>query len=147
MINLYIDTCSLIDLLNEKKSVRLIDNLEFWVSNDRIKLFTHEVILNEWAVHKEKQRQKFKTNLHTRYREAREVMREVNFFVPEDLQLTTDSIDKVINRIDNLLMKAYLFKTSDSVKIKCADRSAARKAPFHSKGHSTNDAFINILRY
>ncbi|SKC47475.1 PIN domain-containing protein [Ohtaekwangia koreensis] len=142
MINLYIDTCCFVDLLTEKRAVRLIDNLQFWVSNERIKLFTHEVILKEWEVHKEKQRQNFKISQHTRYKQAREVMREVNFYVPEDLQPTTDSIDRVINRIDSLLMSAHIFKTADSIKIKCADRSVERKAPFHNKVYSTKDAYI-----
>lgn len=141
--NLCIDTCSLIHLLSGPKADFLISNLEFWVLNNRIQLFTCKVIVDEWNIQKEKHRDSFRKNLQTKYSNTHEVAKIENLTVPKDLQPNTEVYDKLISRIDALLKGAVLLEVTKDAKAKGAERSVIpRKAPFHNKADSMNDAFI-----
>jgi hypothetical protein len=143
MINVYIDTCSLVNLLNEDKGEFLIDNLQFWIDNNRVKLFTHEQINAEWNKHKEKKRTSFRESQETKYKHTQEVIRKENLYVPKNLKPSTEALDKLILKIDNLLTTAIEFQTSIEVKAKSSERTVyPRKAPFHNKLDSTKDAYI-----
>lgn len=142
-MNLYIDTCSLINLLSEDKSEYLISNLEFWVNNNYIKLFTHEVILTEWNEHKEKKRNSYRKSLEAKYNNAKEIIQKEKLQVPINLEPNTEAIDKLISRMDALLNKATKFETSTPVKAKSSEKAIhPKKAPFHNKLDSMKDAYI-----
>jgi hypothetical protein len=142
-VNVLIDTCSLILLLSASKSEYLIDNLEFWINNKRIRLFTNEVVVREWNEKKEQQREQFHHNQRTKYNHTREVLKIENLRVSKELQPSTELFDKQITRIDSLLAGAVLLTISKDVKAKSAERIIPpRKAPFHNNALSTKDAFI-----
>lgn len=149
MLNILIDTCSLIDLLTEDNN-ELLPHLEFWKDNKCINLITHEVILNEWAKHKEKQKKRFEDSLKTKYRHTIEITKRENISIPDNITPRLEIIENQINLIDKLLNDSLLLKTTDDVKALCSDRTISpRKAPFHNKLDSTKDAYIifTALKY
>lgn len=143
MVNVYIDTCSLINLLTEDKGNILTDNLEFWIDNGCIKLFTHETIILEWNKHKENKRASFKASEAAKYKHTLEVSQKENFYVPQNLEPSTESLDKQITKIDKMLSEAFKLEASLATKAKSSERAIPPvKAPFHNKIDSMKDAYI-----
>ncbi|WP_276368737.1 PIN domain-containing protein [Chryseolinea sp. H1M3-3] len=141
--SVYIDTCSLINLLTGPKANFLIANLEFWILNNKIQLFTCKVIVEEWNIQKEKHRDAFRQSLQAKYSHTHEVAKIENLTVPKNLQPNTEVYDKLIGRIDDLLKGAVLLEVTKDAKARGAERFVVpRKAPFHNKADSMNDAFI-----
>lgn len=148
MKNILIDTCSLIDLLTEDKNI-LLPHLEFWVNNNCINLVTHQIIIEEWNKHKEKQRKRFEVSLRTKYKHAVEIGKKEKLLIPEFLEPNVQNIDNQIKTIDELLNNSLVLETSDDIKIFSSDRTISKKAPFHNKLDSTKDAYIifSALKY
>lgn len=141
-VNVYIDTCSLIQLLDERKGDFFVDNLVFWTSNGRINLFTHEIIIGEWNKHKERKRKDFETSLRAKYKNAREVSQLENIVIP-NIEPNTEKFDGLIRKIDALLSSSHRLETNDSAKIKSSEHNVPpKRAPFLVKADSTKDAFI-----
>lgn len=142
-LNVYIDTCSLIHLIERDSGLLLIANLEFWISNGRINFFTHDLIVNEWDTHKERFREHFRNNQRTKYNHAREVNKKENIIVLKDLQPNTEAYDRQIARIDTILTNATKLISSTQVKAISAERNIPpRRPPYHNKIDSVKDAFI-----
>lgn len=143
MINLLIDTCTWIDLLNVDEKNEYLAHLEFWINNNYLKLITHEIIIKEWNDHKLDEKNKFEQSLNTKYKHAKEVIIRERLPMPYDLEPNTLNIEKQIAKIDELLQHAEVLKTTKDVKEICSDRTIKpRKAPFHNKLDSTKDAYI-----
>jgi len=147
MKNILIDTCSLIDLLSEDKN-KLLPHLEFWKNNNCINFVTHELIIEEWNKHKQKQKNRFEDSLKTKYKHALEIGKKEKLLIPENLEPDLQNIDCQIQTIDEILKDSILLETSDDIKIFCSDRTISdgttekRKAPYHNKLDSTKDAYI-----
>jgi len=147
MKNILIDTCSLIDLLSEDKN-KLLPHLEFWKQNNCINFVTHEVIVDEWNKHKEKEKQRFENSLKTKYKHTVEVGKKEKLLIPENLKPNLLNIESQIRTIDEILRDSIVLKTPDDVKIFCSDRTIRdaiterRKAPYHNNLDSTKDAYI-----
>lgn len=141
MKNILIDTCSLIDILSEDKN-KLLPHLEFWKNNNCLNFVTHQIIIEEWNKHKEKQKKRFEDSLRTKYKHAVEIGKKEKLLIPEYLEPNVQNIDNQIKIIDELLNDSFLLETSDEIKIFCSDRTISKKAPFHNKLDSTKDAYI-----
>ncbi|WP_438426227.1 hypothetical protein [Aquimarina macrocephali] len=148
MKNILIDTCSLIDLLSEDKN-KLLPHLVFWKNNNCLNFVTHQIIIEEWNKHKNKQRKRFEDSLRTKYKHTVEIGKKEKLLIPEFLQPDIQNIDHQIKTIDELLNNSILLETSDDIKIFCSDRTISKKAPFHNKLDSTKDAYIifSALKY
>jgi hypothetical protein len=150
MINVLIDTCSWIDMLAADDKDNYISHIEFWSSNNYIKLFTHEIIIEEWNKHKVEQKDIFEKSINTLYKHAREVIKKERIPLPYNLEPNITSIEKKISTIDTLLQRAEILRTTHDIKAFCSDRTISpRKAPFHNKIDSTKDAYIifSALKY
>lgn len=148
MKNILIDTCSLINLLSEDKN-KLLPHLVFWKKNNCLNFVTHQLIIEEWNEHKEKQRKNFQQSLRTKYKHTVEVGKKEKLLIPEYLEPNLQNVDNQIKAIDKLLNDSILLETSDDIKVLCSDRTISKKAPFHNKLDSTKDAYIifSALKY
>jgi hypothetical protein len=148
MKNILIDACSWIDLLTEDKN-KLLPHLEFWKNNSCINFISHEVVIEEWNKHKEKQKKRFSDSIKTKYKHTKEIGRKEKLSIPENLEPNIQNIENQINTIDELLKGSTILQTSDDIKIYCSDRTITKKAPFHNKLDSTKDAYIifSALKY
>lgn len=141
MENILIDTCSWIDLLTEDQN-KLLPHLEFWTNNNCINIITHEIIIEEWEKHKEKQKKRFTESIKTKIRHTKEISKRENLDIPEFIEPNIKNIESQISIIDNLIRNAFVLATADDIKIFCSDRTITKKAPFHNKLDSTKDAYI-----
>jgi hypothetical protein len=142
MINILIDTCSWINLVNQEDATSL-NNLKFWIQNESVAIFTHDRVLVEWARHRERQRLHFQQNMRTKYTHTREVIKREKIFLKHELTPNEEFFDYKISLVDDFLSKAFVLQTSDQVKLETIDRTVSpRRAPFHNKIESTEDAYI-----
>lgn len=141
-MNILIDTCSWIDLLTTKSHNKSLEHLEFWVANNHVNIVTHRIIIEEWNKNKIKERNEYFQSLKTKYNHANEVLKSEKLPL-QNLEPKTYIYDNQIDIIDKILKQAIILDTPIHVKSQCMDRTLIpRKAPFHNKLYSTNDAYI-----
>mgnify|MGYP006166477039 CR=1 FL=1 len=136
-----IDTCSWVDLLTEDRN-KLLPHIEFWVKNECLTIVTHEIIIDEWNIHKEKQKRRFLDSLTTKYRHTKEIVSKENLPIPRNLSPNFKNIENQIITIDEILLNSLKLNTPKEVKVLTSDRTISKKAPFHKKLDSTKDAYI-----
>ncbi len=141
MKNILIDTCSWINLLSEDSN-KLLPHLEFWKSNNYIRIISHEKIIEEWNLHKKEQERRLSNSLNTKYRHTKDIAKKEGLLVPEALSPNFDEIVNQIKLIDDLLLSSHVLETPNDIKVFCADWQIMKKAPFHNKIDSMKDAYI-----
>ncbi|WP_299381834.1 PIN domain-containing protein [uncultured Lacinutrix sp.] len=141
MKNILIDTCSWINLLSEDFN-KLLPHLEFWKNNNCIRIISHEKIIEEWNFHKDRHKKRLADSLNTKYNHTRAVAKKERISILETLSPNLDEIENQIKLIDDLLIDSKILKTSDEIKVFCADWQISKKAPFHDKVDSMKDAYI-----
>ena len=141
MKNILIDTCSWINLLSEDSN-KLLPHLEFWKSNNCIKIISHEKIIEEWNSHKEEHKKRLSDSLNAKYKHTKAVAKKEGLYIPETLSPNFEEIEKQVKLIDELLVDSLVLETSNEIKVFCADWQITKKAPFHNKPDSMKDAYI-----
>lgn len=134
-----IDTNVWIEILSEGKSGDLLDKFYRSVLNGKVKCLIPKTVEKEWkknkTIHLDEVKMTYKRIMETFTHKGS------NTFKPaytNEVSMTK----KKIAQIDEILSLSIRFKISDEVMVKAVKCFEERKAPFHHKESSMNDAMI-----
>jgi len=143
MIYLLIDTCSIIkDFISKIEYSQFLGQLIRWVENNDIKIIYPEPLENEWENHKKEEEFKIEKaiiNHKTQLKRA-----ELFQIAISESQTNhgTELLKSQIIAIDKILEDSICIPINANAKIRTIDHMRDRKAPFHNKMDSDNDALI-----
>ncbi len=154
MVKILVDTCVWIDLAKDHQQKPLLDILEELIQRQDLSLIVPQIIVDEFENHKKRIIKESSQGLSSVIKRAKdavdkfgdsrkkhavlEQLNDVDYKIP---LLGESAIDSVA-RIERLLKAAQIVETSDVVKLRAAQRAIDKKAPFHLKKNSINDAII-----
>ncbi len=140
MINLLIDTCSLIHLVDKNGYNPYLIQLKNLIENKKIRLLSHELILQEWENHKTKIK---KDELRKLNRNNNKIdLNSTQSLIPANPFQNLIHFDIQIRTIDDLLKNSTMLKTTEAIKFEFSDRYQEKKAPFHKGGDQQKDWYI-----
>lgn len=136
MIYLLIDTCTLLQLINEagyNKSLLELTNL---VNNHKVEFLTHKIVIDQWNRHIEK-RKKDKERKLLYFKDQSK--NNSDNLLPSLSSLSIDHIESQVLEIYKLLKKAVLLETQEIIQNEFSDRFKKKLAPFHNNRNSQED--------
>ncbi len=137
MIYVLIDTCTLLQLIDEKGYNRYLSELTNLINRNEIAFLTHKIIMEQWERNigkrkKDKQRKLLYDESHPK------VIISDNL-LPSFAFTNIDHIEGQIIEIYKLLKKAISLETPDIIQNEFSDRYKKRLAPFHNDLKSQED--------
>ena len=154
MIKILIDTCVWIDLAKDYKQRVLINVVEELVQRQEISLLVPRIIINEFEAHKKRIIKESSQSLSGVIRRVKDVVDKFGDSankkavlnqlddVDHKIPLLGETVIDTVARIEKLLINSTIIETSDDVKLRAAQKAIDKKAPFHLKKNSINDAII-----
>lgn len=167
MINLIIDTNTWVYMangFNQETSKyenghhhKIVEELREHVQQGKIKLIVNEIIIKEWARNKDAQEKHivqlqnrintYKSQLKSMAaplskkgkRRAKKVFQEAKVCIEAEIKKSRDHISAVEDLLKN---KSEKIPVKDSHRIEASKLAEDKKAPFHNKNNSINDAII-----
>jgi len=136
MIYLLIDTCTLLQLIDEagyNKSLLELTNL---VNNHKVGFLTHKIIIDQWNRHvakrrKDKERKLLYFKDHPK--------NNSNNLLPSLTSVSIAHIESQILEINKLLKNGIILETQDIIQNEFSDRYKKELAPFHNNRNSQED--------
>lgn len=156
MFNLLIDTCVWLDLADKPQQTPLMDVLEGLLSYGGVNLIFPQIVKDEFAKNRTKIAERSTKGLSTHFNLVKDAVRRSSATKSKKNRILADLSDvdhqlpkvggqaKVtLERIQKIMDAFPAIPTTDSVKIKAADRALARKGPCHRENkNSMADALI-----
>lgn len=155
MFYLLIDTCVWLDLGQDYLKRPLLDALEELLKDRRVVLILPRTVLDEFARNKARVVKDTSRSLSATFRRVKDavgkfgdakeralVLRHLNDL---DHRLPTmgEAAIEAFGRIEALFKRTPVVETSDTVKLRAAQRAIDRRAPFHHEGkNSIGDAIL-----
>lgn len=133
-MNLLIDNCTLIRLVHSEAYGQYLMELVNHIQAGHIRLLTHDILMEEWEKHKERNKKRIIKKLVKQHQLPTKTGGEL---LPAPM--TIDHIDMQYLQIDQLLQGAVCLHTPEQINIEFAERYRKRLAPFHNKQDSQND--------
>ncbi len=154
MFYILIDTCVWLDLGKDYHQSPMLGALEELTRNGQVSLILPRTVVAEFARNKSRVIKETGKSLSSTLRRVKEVVDK--FGDPKQKKLVLDQLNDVdhkipalgetaINtfaRIEDLFSQAAIIETSDSVKLRAAQRAIDKKAPFHEEKNSIGDAIL-----
>lgn len=154
MIKILVDTCVWIDLAKDYYQRPLLSVLEELIQKQELSLIVPRIIIDEFETHKARiikessqglssviKRVKDVINKFGDSRKKQSVLDQLND-VDYKIPLLGESVIDSVVRIERLLKNSTIIETSDNIKLRAVQRAIDKKAPFHLKKNSINDAII-----
>jgi len=154
MFKILIDTCVWLDLAKDHRQEPLLTSLETLVKEKDVSLIMPRIVLTEFARNKTRIIEDSKRSLSSTLKNARtllwelgggkgkrlalEHLAEINHKLPR----MGESVVKSVGRIEKLFKTALIVETSESIKLRAAQRAIDRRAPFHRPRNGIDDAMI-----
>ena len=138
MIYLLIDNCTLLQLVNKNGYNEYITELNNFVNNEKVKLLTHKLIIEEWERHKERDRNRKERTLLYNV-QKNENGNTSSSLLPSNTFVNTTHLELQTQQIDALLSNAIILQTPEGIKNEFPDRFRNRLPPFQNKINSQND--------
>jgi predicted nucleic acid-binding protein len=154
MFHLLIDTCVWLDLAKDHNKDTLLTVLTELIERKQVVLIVPQTIVDEFNRNKDHVAKDGIKSLSSAIKRAQNAVRQmgdpkkrnlmerylgdISYKIP---QLGDQAID-TLTLVAKLLRKATVIPTSDSVKVKAAQRGIEGKAPFHKSKNSINDAIL-----
>ena len=139
MIYLLIDTCTLLQLVDENGYNKYLIELENLIKREDAYLFTHKLIIEEWQRHKTKIQSAKERRLLSYNNKSKDQAQELNNLLPSIPVFNTNHIDQQMAQIDNLLATAKILETPPGIASEFAERYRKNLAPLIGKGDNQND--------
>ncbi|MBY3441760.1 PIN domain-containing protein [Rhizobium laguerreae] len=149
-----IDTSVWLDILKDQRLDPVLTAIEELVSREEISLIVPDQVMFEFEKNMGRVRDSRKASLVSTAKRFREALSQISSGSDRDkayeavdainhkLALSTDTSESIIQRIFTLMVEAPVIATTDTVKLRAADRSLARIAPCHQSKNSIADAII-----
>jgi hypothetical protein len=154
MFKILIDTCVWLDLAKDRRQETLLTSLETLVNEGEVSLIMPEIILTEFARNKSRIIEESSRSLSSTLKHARNILWKLGegkgkrlalehlAEIDHKLPRLGESAVTSIGRIEELFKSAQVIETSESVKLRAAQRAIDRRAPFHRQRNSIDDAMI-----
>ncbi len=140
MIYLLIDSCSLLQLIQQEGYNNYLSELLTHINNNKIAFITHELVIQEWEKHKEKHKRDKERKLLFYNKQNNNIENNSSTLLPSKILVNTNHLELQITLIDKLLSKAKeILRTPEIIKNDFAERYRKNLAPFHIKKDSQND--------
>jgi hypothetical protein len=154
MFHLLIDTSVWLDLAKDHNKDTLLTVLTELIKRKQVILIVPQIVVDEFHRNKDHVAQDGIKSLSSAIKRAQDAVRQLGDLKKRNLmnkylgdigykipKLGDQAID-TLTLVARLLKEATVIPTSDSVKLKAAQRGIERKAPFHRSKNSINDAIL-----
>ena len=154
MTKILIDTCVWLDLAKDYQQRPLLRILEELIQRQEVSLIVPRVVISEFEYHKKRIIKESSQGISSVIKRVKDVVSKFGDSTNKDSLLNQlDDIDykipllgetavESVLRIEQLLHNSTIIETSDDIKIRAAQRAIDKKAPFHLKKNSINDALL-----
>jgi hypothetical protein len=127
------------EILSSDPENDILSALEFWIQKQELSLLMPDLITQkEWP----KIKDVFLKDLKAAHQKTREASSSASGLLSAVINQAYHHAELKISRIEILLKRARMYKSSQKVKAMVTDRQTAYQAPFHNKPQSTSDALI-----
>lgn len=156
MFKVLIDTCVWLDLAQDKKQEPLLEPLLAMVADNRIRLLVPRIVVDEFQRNRDSVARSAKRSLSTHFNLVKEAIRKAE--VDDDqktrvleylsnmdhrIPLVGGAATATLDRIEEVLRTSTIIETSDTAKLRAAERGLGRLAPCHHENkNSVADALI-----
>ena len=155
MFRMLIDTCVWLDLAKDPKQLPILSTVEELLRLGNISLIVPHIVLDEFQRNRERIAKESAKSLSAHFRLVKEAVSKLGGD-QEKMQVVLSHLDDVnhkipiiggeavstLDRIEKLLTTASILETSESVKLRAAQRAIEKKAPFHHDKNSMADAVL-----
>src|SRR6266545_1055691 len=154
MFTLLFDTCVWLDLAKDHRQQALIDVLEELIKQGEASLALPRTVIDEFARNKRRLIDESHHSLSSALKRTKELIdkfgegkgkrRLLEQLSDLDHRLPTlgESAVGSIGRIEGLFKSTPILETSDTIKLRAAQRAIDGRAPFHRQKNSINDAIL-----
>ena len=148
------DTCVWLDIAKDYRQKSLLSALEELLRIGEVELIVPQVVRDEFARNKTRIAEESARGLSS---VMKRVIEAVNQFGADDMKAVVlaqlngvdhragtlgEAVNGSIERIEALLAKGVIVKTTGTIKVRAADRAIAKQAPFHRQRNGIDDAVI-----
>ncbi len=155
MFMMLIDTCVWLDLAKDPKQRPVLDVVEEMVRLGLLTVIVPRVVLDEFHRNRKRIEKDSAKNLSAHFRLVRDAVEAISGD-KRKTKLVLSHLDDVnhkmpivggaaaatLDRIDNLLAASLIIETSDTVKLRAAQRALEKRAPFHRDKNAMADAIL-----
>lgn len=154
MHKILVDTCVWLDIAKDQEQQALLNVIEELIKINELSLIVPKIVIEEFDRNKERIVKESSQSLSSVFKRVKDFaakhgdtkknqalisqLNDLDYKIPS---LGENAIES-ISRIEKLLKGGIIVETSDSVKLKAAQRAIEKKAPFHRQKNSINDAMI-----
>ncbi len=154
MHKILVDTCVWLDMAKDPEQQALLNVVEELVKRKELVLIVPKTVVDEFARNKERIIKESCQSLSSVFKRVKEVVDKfgdpkkkkatLKLLNDVDYKIPTlgESVIVSITRIEKLLNNSIIIETTDSIKLRAAQRAIEKKAPFHRQKNSINDAII-----
>jgi hypothetical protein len=133
MIYLLIDTCTLLQLVDEAGYNKSLLELRNLVNSHKVEFLTHKIIIDQWNRQIEK-RKKDKERKLLYFKDHPK--NNSNNLLPSLSSICIAHIESQIIEINKLLKNGIILETQDIIQHEFSDRYKKQLAPFHNNRNS-----------
>ena len=155
MFKMLIDTCVWLDLARDPKQHAVLGVVEQMVREKMIALIVPRIVIDEFLRNRERIAKEGAKSLSTHFRLVMDAVGKAGGSkrrtkivlshlddVDHKIPIVGGAATHALDRIETLLNEVHAIETSDSVKIRAAQRAIDHRAPFHHDKNSIADALI-----
>jgi len=155
MFRMLIDTCVWLDIAKDPKQVPVLGVLEELLRFDMVETIVPRVVLDEFRRNRERIAKESAKSLSAHFRLVKDAVGRVGGD-KKKMRVVLSHLDDVdhkipiiggeavgtLDRIERLLTASPIIETSESVRLRAAQRAIEKKAPFHRGKNAMADAIL-----
>jgi hypothetical protein len=155
MFRMLIDTCVWLDLAKDPKQVSVLGVIEELLRQDMLSLIVPRIALDEFQRNRERVSKESAKSLSAHFRivkdavgkvggdkkKMRAVLSHLND-VDHRIPIIGGEAVGILDRIEKLLTMSPIIETSETVRLRAAQRAIDKKAPFHHDKNAMADAIL-----
>lgn len=155
MFKMLIDTCVWLELAKDPKQVPVLDVVEELLTLGRISIIVPCVVLDEFRRNRERIAKDSAKSLSTHFRLVKQAVSTFGgdkkklrlvlahlVDVDHKIRIIGGEAVGTLDRIEKLLTASPIIETSESVRLRAAQRALEKKAPFHHDKNAMADAIL-----
>lgn len=155
MFHVLIDTSVWLDLAENRRLTPQLDVVKELIKEKQITLLVPQIVLTEFKANRDRVAARSAKSMSTHFGLVKEAIRNAPAGVQKEQVLTYlsdldhripivgSAANGALDQIEDMLNNGIVLKTSDSAKLKAADRALHREAPFQHEGkNGMADAII-----
>jgi len=154
VLHLLVDTCVWLDMAKDYRHQATLAALEQMIEAGEVTLIVPTQSVDEFARNKDRIIRDSGKSLSSTFKRVKDAVRQFGKVegreealaslddVDHRITILGEAVHESVQRIEKLFGAAILVETSDSVKLRAAQRAVDKRAPFHKDKNSIGDAII-----